>query len=105
MEIFFCISLGSILNPPFSISQKTTFPPAKVIAALVAIHEKAVVITSSPGFKPKAFIAITKASEPFAQETQCLLSFNFLKLFSNLNTSDPPIKSEFLRCCLKDLIN
>jgi hypothetical protein len=54
-------------------SQNTTLPPAIVIAALVAIHEKAVVITSSPGFMPRAFIAITNASEPLPQEIQNLL--------------------------------
>ncbi len=56
--IFVSIKAGLMVNVSLSVSQKTTRPPAWVMVSEVEIHEWAVVMTSSPGFTPKARMAI-----------------------------------------------
>ena len=72
--IAFLIAFTSILNVIGSTSTKTGVNPNKAITSTVAAKVKSAVITSSPGFKPKAIIAICNASVPLAQGITCLTS-------------------------------
>ena len=62
------------------------------IVSEVDIQLVAVVITSSPEPTPNIFIAIYRASVPFATEMQCLAPYFNLKLFSKSFTCLPLIK-------------
>ena len=66
MDFFKCSI--SIVNDSLSTSTRIDFKPNKWITSTVAAKVKFTVITSSPGFKPRAINAICKASVPFAHE-------------------------------------
>ena len=67
---FFKASI-SILKVFASTSTKTGVNFNKAITSTVAAKVKSAVIISSPCSKPKAIIAICKASVPFAQGITC----------------------------------
>ena len=77
-------------------SQKTTLKPLLTTASAVEIHEFTGTIISEFFFKFKDWTAISRASVPFANDTQYFTFRYFLKLFSNILTSPPPTKFDFL---------
>ena len=69
--IFRLTSAGSMLKVPGSTSAKTGVIPSSATTSTVATKVKEHVMTSSPGFSPKAIMAIWRASVPFAQPITC----------------------------------
>ena len=65
------IVAGSMQKVSLSTSTKIGLNPNKAITSVVAMYVNEGVITSSPGFKPKAIKAICKASVPFAHGITC----------------------------------
>ena len=64
-----------------STSTKTGVSCNNAITSTVAANVKSAVITSSPGFKSNAIIAICKASVPLAQGITCFTSRYSSKFF------------------------
>ena len=88
------ICAGSMVKVTGSTSQNTTRPPACVIIDDVEIQEWAVVMTSAPGFTPRASMAIWSASVPLAHETQCFMPTAWAQASSNASTCGPRMKAE-----------
>ena len=73
-------------------SQKTILRLFVIIASAVEIQVFTGIITSEFFFKFSDWIAISRASVPFARATVYLDFVNLEKFFSKLLTSSPPTK-------------
>ncbi|MCY1235994.1 hypothetical protein D9M72_486290 [compost metagenome] len=82
--IAFLIASTEILNVSISTSTKTGVSCKSAITSTVAAKVKSAVITSSPGFKSIAIMAICKASVPFAHGITCFAPRYSSRFFWNL---------------------
>jgi len=84
-------------------SASTSFNPSSATTSTVAIKVKLVVMTSSPGFRPRAIIAICRASVPLAHEITWPAPRYFRRSSSNCLTSGPLMKTVEVRTDLMAL--